>query len=130
MKKIIIGIVIVLGIFLVFLGFKGVNGYYENNYKGNIQYSKIPAKVPEKKQTKDSDGKIIKGIHEYVYHLKFVDKNGKIKDIEYGLSGSKVSPFKTKKYVNAEISPTGRIIKGPNYIAKKDVPKSIINKIK
>lgn len=128
MKKIIIGIVIVLGIILAFFGFKAANGYYKSNYSGQIQYSKVSNQIPEKKQAKDSNGKKIDGVYEYDYTFKFIDEKGKEKTVDYSLSGEKVKPFTPNSYVKAEVG-SARIVKGPNYVAKKDVPKSIINKL-
>lgn len=129
MKKIIYIAISVIGIILIISGLRVVNNYYDTNYKGQIAYSKIPNKIPTKEPAKDPQGKRIKGMIQYDYKFKFIDKNGKEKTINYLLSGEKVKPFKPNVYFKAEIS-SSRVTNGPNYISKNDIPKNIVNKIK
>ncbi|MEG0286979.1 MULTISPECIES: DUF1093 domain-containing protein [Vagococcus] len=129
MKKII---PIVLLAVAAFIGFKGYV-YYNDTYKATTAYALVPAEVPEKKEALDMSGKKITDSdgsmnYTYDYSFNFIKTNGKAQTQDFGLVGSDVTPYEPGTYVRAEIS-NKRVVKGPNSVAEKDVPKDILEKL-
>ncbi|WP_349515067.1 DUF1093 domain-containing protein [Leuconostoc suionicum] len=109
-----------------------VRNYYDNTYAASKAYTRAPLKVPNREETKDDSGKVIKGSYSYQYHFKFVTAEGHEKNISFELSGENVTPFKPGEFLEAEVSNT-RVIYGPTKVDESDVPQKllkILNKFK
>lgn len=117
MKK-IIGIIVIVAVVVVgFFGFQ----YYQNTYNGHEAYAKVPTTVPEKHETKDSNGKVIGNSYSYDYTFTFVTPKGEKVEMGYTLIGEDPQPLTPGAYISAEISKT-RIVSGPNDIEKSKIP--------
>ncbi|QEA58238.1 DUF1093 domain-containing protein [Leuconostoc koreense] len=128
MKKISLIIAGVLTLSLVIGLAIQAGNYYNNTYQTSKAYTKAPLKVPDREETKDDSGKVIKGSYSYQYHFEFVTTEGTKKSIAFELSGENVTPFKPGEFLEAEVSNT-RVVYGPNGIKQSKIPKSVLKKI-
>ena len=124
MKK-ILGVIVLA--FLVFLGFKGYD-YYHDTYVGETYYALVPEETPEKTPTVNDSGEVIEGLSSYIYELTFVNKKGQVTKRAVEISGENPQPLTPKAFVTAEISKK-RIVKGPNYITKEEIPEEALKEI-
>ncbi|MGM0287194.1 hypothetical protein IGL04_001432 [Enterococcus sp. AZ085] len=124
MKKGIFGVIV-----LILLGVGGFFGYkyYSETYKTTTAYTKIPAEVPEKTKSKNSDGKIIAGEYSYHYDVIFVKADGKATKRTFSVSGEAPQPLKPGSYVQADIS--DKRTSSPRVIAEEKIPKKIKDKV-
>ena len=120
-----------LALLVVVLGVGGYFGYkyYSETYQGVTAYAITPNEIPEKKQTVDASGKKIEGYSSYEYTFEFIKENGKKQVMTYELSDQNVHPYAPNTLAKAEISQK-RVISGPNEVAEKDVPASILKQLK
>lgn len=128
MKKISLIIASVLTLCLVIGLAIQTKNYYDNTYKSSKAYTKVPLKVPNREQTKDGSGNVIKDSYSYQYKFEFVNAEGNKKSIPFELSGANVKPFKPGTFLEAEVSNT-RIVYGPTLIKQNKVPKSVLKQI-
>ncbi|MGR8773858.1 DUF1093 domain-containing protein [Leuconostoc citreum] len=128
MKKISLIIASVLTLSLVIGIAIQFRNYYDNTYAASKAYTRVPLNVPNREETKDDSGKVIKGSYSYQYHFEFVNTEGTKKKISFELSGKKVTPFKPGEFLEAEISNT-RVVYGPTAITQNKVPKSILKNL-
>lgn len=109
-------------------GYFGYN-YWKDTYKGETAYAIVPARIPEKKQTVDQDGKVQNGLYSYKYNLKFMRENGELQMMNFNITDSNPVPLTPNSYIEVKISKK-RLIEGPKQINKTDIPTSILNKLK
>jgi uncharacterized protein (TIGR01655 family) len=122
MKKILLAILVLIIAVGGYFGYK----YYADTYQGVTAYAITPKEVPDKKQTVDDSGNKVEGYSSYTYTFEFVKENGEKQEMTYELSGQNVQPYAPDTLIKAEISKK-RIISGPNEVAEKDVPTSVMN---
>lgn len=123
MKKIIGLIAAVLVVFGLYKGYE----YYNVTYKATPAYAKVPAQVPELKDTVDDAGKKIAGSKSYSYKLTVITTDGERRVLDYNIEDA--DPLTPNAYVKADISQK-RVVKGPEGVQKSDVPTSVLEKLK
>lgn len=111
---------------LVLVMFFGLNGcsYYKDTYSGQTAYAKVSETVPEKVQTKDSQGEVQEGLYSLNYTFDFVKEDGTKQVMTYELVDKDPQPLEPGSYVRAVISKK-RIIKGPNGIKQEEIPEKV-----
>ncbi|MFT8670275.1 MAG: DUF1093 domain-containing protein [Liquorilactobacillus hordei] len=128
MKKVSLIIASLLTLSLVIGLAIQVRNYYDNTYAASKAYTRVPLKVPNREETKDDTGKVIKESYSYQYHFEFVTADGTKKRVAFELSGENVTPFKPGEFLEAEVSNT-RVVYGPTAIKQNKIPKSVLKKI-
>ncbi|MDF7636791.1 YxeA family protein [Leuconostocaceae bacterium ESL0958] len=120
-KKSIWAVIAVLTCFL--LGGLFIQGkhYYENTYDADTAYAKVPAQVPKKQEARDDSGKLIKGTYSYDYELRFVTKDGEVRQLKFSqLGDEQVKPLTPNSYVKADVSKK-RVVAGPNPVTTDQI---------
>lgn len=102
--------------------------YYKDTYQGETYYAIVPQETPEKEETKDNQGKVVPNTYTYSYDLTWADAKGNTIEFEAEVSGENPEPLTPGSYVSAEISKK-RIVKGPNYVKKEEIPENALKKI-
>lgn len=102
--------------------------YYKDTYVGETYYAVVPQEVPQKEETKDNQGKVVPNTYTYSYDLTWADAKGNTLKFEAEVSGENPEPLTPGRFIRAEISKK-RIVKGPNYVNKEEIPENALKKI-